>query len=93
MTCGALQDARPGHSAWFHRRLAAVGAAGIDGKGQSTLRDDVFAINAYCPITDLGNADIAYEWLYTLLGTRQTVASDPTPESSATMATMTCPRR
>jgi len=26
--------------------------------------DDVFAAMAYCPITDLENADLAYEWLF-----------------------------
>lgn len=27
-------------------------------------RDDVYATQAYCPITDLDHADYAYEWLY-----------------------------
>jgi hypothetical protein len=39
--------------------LARIGAAGITADGRSRIRDDVFAINAYCPITDLGHADQA----------------------------------
>ena len=54
--------------------------------GRSTLRDDVFAVNAYCPITDLGNADIAYEWLYTALGTRAAVGANHDPRRSAEIA-------
>lgn len=66
--------------------LAAIGAAGIDSKGRSTLRDDVFAVNAYCPITDLGNADLAYEWLYSLFGTRAAVGRNPDPAGSLEIA-------
>ena len=44
--------------------LAGVGAAGVAADGTSTLSDQVFAAIAYCPITDLGHADMAYEWLY-----------------------------
>src|SRR6516225_859980 len=58
-----------GNSADYLPWLADIGAAGVDARGHSTLRDDVFAINAYCPITDLGNADKSYEWLYNVLGT------------------------
>ncbi|MFA3878526.1 subtype B tannase [Streptomyces sp. MMCC 100] len=75
-----------GNSAEYHPYLAAIGAAGIDAKGRSTLRDDVFAVNAYCPITDLGNADIAYEWLYSVLGTRDATGSNPSPEDAAAIA-------
>ncbi|MEV0170340.1 subtype B tannase [Streptomyces sp. NPDC050803] len=75
-----------GNSAEYHQYLAAVGAAGIDAKDRSTLRDDVFAVNAYCPITDLGNADAAYEWLYNVLATRDTVGSNPSPEDAAAIA-------
>ncbi|BBB01998.1 hypothetical protein RVR_9673 [Actinacidiphila reveromycinica] len=66
--------------------LAAIGAAGIDAAGRSTLRDDVFAVDAYCPITDLGNADTAYEWLYTVLGTRDATGQNPQPADAATIA-------
>ncbi|MGV9557305.1 subtype B tannase [Streptomyces sp. NPDC003522] len=75
-----------GNSAEYDPYLAAVGAAGVDAEGRSTLRDDVFAVNAYCPITDLGNADIAYEWLYNVLGTRDTTDSNPSPEAAAETA-------
>lgn len=36
--------------------LKAIGAA--------DTRDDIFAVSAYCPITNLDNADMAYEWLF-----------------------------
>ncbi|MEZ3179593.1 hypothetical protein KYY02_13145 [Streptomyces pimonensis] len=75
-----------GNSAEYNSYLAAIGAAGIDAKGRSTLRDDVFAVNAYCPITDLGNADIAYEWLYNVLGTRDATGSNPSPSDAAEIA-------
>jgi len=47
--------------------LADIGAAGVTGSGStaaSTLKDDVFAAVAYCPINNLGNADAGYEWEY-----------------------------
>ncbi len=75
-----------GNSSDFFPYLAEIGAAGIDARGRSTIRDDVFAINAYCPITDLGNADLAYEWLFNTLGTRKTVNSNPDPHGSAEIA-------
>ncbi|WP_052412544.1 subtype B tannase [Streptomyces mutabilis] len=75
-----------GNSAEYNSYLAAIGAAGIDAKGRSTLRDDVFAVNAYCPITDLGNADIAYEWLYNVLGTRDATGSNSSPSDAAEIA-------
>ena len=56
--------AASGNSPDFFPELAEIGAAGIDAAGSSTLRDDVFAAIAYCPITDLGHADLAYEWQY-----------------------------
>ncbi|MEU3788345.1 subtype B tannase [Streptomyces fructofermentans] len=75
-----------GNSAEYISHLAAIGAAGIDAKGRSTLRDDVFAVNAYCPITDLGNADSAYEWLYNILATRDTTGENPSPADAAAIA-------
>lgn len=75
-----------GNSAEYDHYLAAIGAAGIDSKGRSTLRDDVFAVDAYCPITDLGNADAAYEWLYNVLGTRDATGSNATPGDAAEIA-------
>jgi len=76
-----------GNSADYLPYLAAVGAAGVTSAGASIVRDDVLAINAYCPITDLGNADLHYEWLYNILNTRQTVGSQPNPAGSATLMT------
>ncbi|MFJ7300102.1 subtype B tannase [Streptomyces sp. NPDC099088] len=75
-----------GNSTEYNPYLAATGAAGIDAKGHSTLRDDVFAVNAYCPITDLGNADSAYEWLYNILATRDTTGENPSPADAAAIA-------
>ncbi|WP_306300074.1 subtype B tannase [Streptomyces sp. NRRL B-24085] len=75
-----------GNSAEYNPYLAAIGAAGVDAQGRSTLRDDVFAVNAYCPITDLGNADIAYEWLYNVLGTRDATGSNPSPADATAIA-------
>ena len=31
--------------------------------GAAEAKDDIFAVSAYCPITDLDHADMAYEWL------------------------------
>ncbi|MCT9010581.1 subtype B tannase [Streptomyces rhizosphaerihabitans] len=75
-----------GNSGEYNPYLAAIGAAGIDASGRSTLRDDVFAVNAYCPITDLGNADRAYEWLYNILATRDTTGENPSPVDAAAIA-------
>lgn len=72
-----------GNSKDYLPYLATIGAAGVTADGASTLRDDVLAVNAYCPITDLGNADLAYEWVYNILNTRQTVGSLPNARGSA----------
>lgn len=45
-----------GGSRDFDDELAKVGAL--------MARDDVFAVSAYCPITNLENADMAYEWQF-----------------------------
>ncbi|MFJ9706313.1 subtype B tannase [Streptomyces sp. NPDC101234] len=85
---GALVSAlgASGNSAKYDPYLAEIGAAGIDSKGRSTLRDDVFAISEYCPITDLGDADKAYEWLYNILGTRDDTDENATPTDAAAIA-------
>ena len=75
-----------GNSKDYYSYLADVGAAGIDSKGRSTLDDDIFAVVIYCPITDLGNADISYEWLYTYFDTRAAVGANPYPDASAALA-------
>ena len=57
--------AASGNSPDYYPYLAEIGAAGIEAHGnKSTLTDDVFATIAYCPITDLDHADMAYEWQY-----------------------------
>ncbi|MDQ5898034.1 MAG: hypothetical protein QG612_2120 [Pseudomonadota bacterium] len=45
-----------GNSADHEDELRALGAA--------PARDDIFAVSAYCPITDLEHADAAYEWQF-----------------------------
>jgi hypothetical protein len=65
-----------GDSADYLPYLQAVGAAGIDANGQSSLSDSVYAIVAYCPIQDMGSADLAYEWMFNVLGTRALVSAD-----------------
>lgn len=32
--------------------------------GAADARDDIFAASCYCPITNLNNSDMAYEWLF-----------------------------
>ena len=66
---GALSTliAASGDSADFLPELCAIGAAGVEQDGDSyvsTVSDAVYAVIAYCPITDLPNADMAYEWTY-----------------------------
>lgn len=45
-----------GNSTDHADELAAAGAA--------SQRDDIFAVSAYCPITNLEHADAAYEWQF-----------------------------
>lgn len=77
--------------------LADIGAAGISGSGSSatsTLKDDVFAAVAYCPINNLGNADAGYEWEYSAVRTDTNTAAlggvaysaGPQPAASAALA-------
>lgn len=69
---GALSTliAASGNSADFFPSLFEIGAAGItrnsDGtySSQDGVGDEVFAAISYCPITDLGHGDAAYEWLF-----------------------------
>lgn len=37
--------------------------------GAADTTDDVFAVSAYCPITNLENADMAYEWQFNGINT------------------------
>lgn len=39
-------------------------AAELQALGAAPGRDDVFAVSAYCPITNLAHADEAYEWQF-----------------------------
>lgn len=77
--------------------LADIGAAGVSGSGSSaisTLKDDVFAAVAYCPINNLGNADAGYEWEYTAVRNDSNTAAlgglaysaGPQPAASAALA-------
>jgi hypothetical protein len=72
----ATQLGATGDHADYLPYLKAIGAAGIDVNGKSGLSDGVFAVVAYCPIQDIGSADLAYEWMYNVLGTRAAVSAD-----------------
>lgn len=63
---GALTSiiAASGDSPDYYPSLFEIGAAGMTSATTSTISDAVFAAIAYCPITDLPNADQAYEWVY-----------------------------
>ncbi|NML44422.1 hypothetical protein HHL11_11715 [Ramlibacter sp. G-1-2-2] len=65
-----------GDSTDYFPYLKAVGAAGIDANGKSSISDSPYAIVAYCPIQDLGSADLHYEWMYNVLDTRGLVSAD-----------------
>lgn len=59
--------AASGNSPDYLSYLAEIGAAGVHGSGTSltsTIKDNVFAVVAYCPINNLTNADLGYEWQY-----------------------------
>ncbi len=61
--------AASGNSPDYYPYLYEIGAAGVtydaaSGTYASSLNDDLFGTVLYCPITDLNNADAAYEWLY-----------------------------
>ncbi|MCK0912457.1 hypothetical protein BFR85_005300 [Acinetobacter pittii] len=59
--------AASGNSPDYLSYLAEIGAAGVHGSGtslMSTVKDNVFAVVAYCPINNLANADLGYEWQY-----------------------------
>lgn len=69
---GALSAviAASGNSSDYYESLYEIGAAGIVANEDGTYAslegcgDEVFAVMAYCPITDFRGADMAYEWLY-----------------------------
>lgn len=81
--------AASGNSPDYYPYLASIGAAGVDTAGKSTVRDDVFATVAYCPINDLGNADLAYEWQYSAVRTAANIAGGQyTPQMATASATL-----
>ena len=50
----------------YYSYLYENGAAGISKQGDkfvSSINDNVFAAQCYCPITDLANGDLAYAWM------------------------------
>ena len=69
---GALSTvvAASGNSPDYYPSLYEIGAAGISRKADGTFEsapgygDNVFGVIAYCPITDLGHACPAYEWIF-----------------------------
>lgn len=81
---GALSAAvaASGNSPDYYPLLAEIGAAGIDAEGGSTLADDVFATIAYCPITDLGHADAAYEWQFNAVRDEANTTQGMYPETA-----------
>jgi hypothetical protein len=56
--------AASGNSPDYYPFLYEIGAAGMTRANTSAIKDDVFGVIAYCPITDLDHADQAYEWQY-----------------------------
>ncbi len=52
----SLLQGAAGNSSYFQPYLQALGAA--------TAATNVYAVSAYCPITNLDAADMAYEWSY-----------------------------
>jgi hypothetical protein len=96
---GALSVAiaASGNSADYCNYLAEIGAAGISGSDASCssyIKDDVFATVAYCPINNLANSDIGYEWQFnavrndTNTGKVNNIAysAGPQPAASAAIA-------
>lgn len=53
-----------GNSSDYYKDLYKIGSAGMDNASTSSIRDDIFGVVAYCPITDLGHADGSYEFTY-----------------------------
>jgi len=72
----STQLAATGDHADYLPYLKAVGAAGVDAGTKSSISDSIYAVVAYCPIQDMGGADIAYEWMFNVLGTRAAVSAD-----------------
>lgn len=54
----------------------------LEEAGAADARDDVFGAFCYCPIIDLGHADLAYEWQYNETRKRQGDWSEETLKAS-----------
>lgn len=72
----STQLAATGDHADYLPYLKAVGAAGVGAGAKSSISDGIYAVVAYCPIQDMGSADIAYEWMFNVLDTRAAVSAD-----------------
>ena len=68
-----------GNSEYFLPYLEEIGAV-------MDSTDDVYAVQAYCPIIDLENASQAYEWMFTGYATEEYPQTDFTAAASALMA-------
>lgn len=53
-----------GNSEYCTPYLEEIGAAMTMPDGVTKITDDIFAAAPYCPITDIDNANNAYEWLF-----------------------------
>jgi len=71
--------AASGNSTDYLPYLSAIGAAGIKSDGTNTLKDDVFAAVAYCPINNFGQNDGGYEWQFNSVRALLGGASGTTP--------------
>ncbi len=63
-----------GNSSDYESYLKELGAA--------DATDDIFAVSAYCPITNLENADAAYEWQFNGVNEFTKHSFGPTPAKS-----------
>jgi hypothetical protein len=51
--------------------------------GAAEARDDIYAVSAYCPITNLENADTAYEWLFSTVHETKAAPARTAPAAAA----------
>lgn len=69
-----------GDNADYEPYLKALGAA--------PGSDEIFGVSAYCPITNLDHADMAYEWQFYGINTYQKRSFGPGASNSATPGTL-----
>lgn len=55
----------------------------LEALGAAPARDDVWAVSAYCPITNLEHADMAYEWLLSGVNESKAFGRGPGPRPPA----------